>query len=455
MDVSAQEVWTKALKILEQTTSPKVFELWFSHIKPSRIEKEEFYIEVGNEFHEIWIHENYEPYIVDALKTVTGTEYKIVYEENRNLLPEQIGEDLIKVPSKVTKIESEEPLEVDGRFDKSYTFETFIVGGSNQMAHAAAMAIAQSPGISYNPFFLYGGSGLGKTHLLHAIGNYVLGHRKNMRVVYISAEKFTNEYIESIRNIKTANFRKKYRNTDVLLIDDVQFLANKERIQEEFFHTFNALYEAHKQIVLTCDRPVKEIQNLQERLVTRFEWGLVADLQPPDLETRIAILKSKSAQQKVTIPDNIVLFLAENIRSDVRRLEGALYRIKGYQQLAKKQIDFDKVQEILGDILMVEAKKVITIEDILKIVAEEFGLRVSDLTGRRRSEDIAFPRQIAMYLAREFTHLSTEVIGQEIGGRDHGTVIYACKVIRNRMDVDKNVKDLVHRLEWKLKGGRK
>lgn len=458
MEFSAQELWEKALKLLRETVPQKVFEMWFSCIRPLKREKDKFFLEVGNELHRIWIKENYEGYIVDALKTVSGITFKIVYVENEELLPETTAEDAVHTIQKKEEKDDQEPEEskvIGSKFDSNYTFDTFIVGNSNQMAHAAAMAIAQSPGISYNPFFLYGGSGLGKTHLLHAIGNYVTGHRKNMRVVYISAEKFTNEFIESLRDHKSANFRRKYRNTDVLLIDDVQFLAYKEGIQEEFFHTFNTLYEARKQIVLTCDRPVKEIQNLQERLVTRFEWGLVADLQPPDLETRIAILKSKASQQKIVISDDIIHFLAENIRSDVRRLEGALYRIKGYQQLAKKQITFEVVRDILDDILMYEAKNVITIDEIKKVVADEFGIRVSDLTGRRRSEDIAFPRQIVMYLGREFTHLSTEAIGKEIGGRDHGTVIYACKVIKNRMDVDKNVRDLIHRLEWILKNGRR
>lgn len=455
MEVSANEIWSKALRILQQTTSPKVCEMWFSHIKPLRMEKNLFHIEVANELHSIWIKENYEGYIIDALKTVTGSEYKIVYEENKNTLPESVDEEIEESPAKIKNIESTDSKDANGKFDKNYTFDTFIVGSCNQMAHAAAMAIAQSPGVSYNPFFLYGGSGLGKTHLLHAIGNYILEHRKDYHVVYISAEKFTNEYIESLREVKTPKFRKKYRSTDVLLIDDIQFLANKERIQEEFFHTFNALYESRKQIVLTCDRPIKEIQNLQERLVTRFEWGLVADLQPPDLETRIAIIKSKSAKQNISISEEIVQFLADCIRSDVRRIEGALLRIKAYQQLAKKEITLETVKVILEDILMDEAKNIITIEGILKVVADEFGVRISDLTGRRRSEDVVLPRQISMYLAREFTHLSTEAIGKEIGGRDHGTVIYACRVVQNRMDVDKNVKELVHRLEWKLKSGRR
>jgi chromosomal replication initiator protein len=455
MEISAQELWAKALKVLSETVSPKVVEMWFSCIRPLKVEKDKFYLEVGNELHHIWIKENYESYIVDALKTVSGTTFKICYHENEALLPVSPVEEEVQPVAEKIKPEPENSKSVDSKFDSKYTFDTFIVGSSNQMAHAAAMAVAESPGVSYNPFFFYGGSGLGKTHLLHAIGNYIKEHHKNLRVVYLSAEKFTNEFIESLREVKTGNFRKKYRNIDVLLIDDVQFIAGKERIQEEFFHTFNALFEARKQIVLTCDRPVKEISNLQERLVTRFEWGFVADLQPPDLETRIAILKSKAIQQHIVIGDDIIQFLAENIRSDVRRLEGALIRIKGYQQLAKKNITFETVRNILEDILMHEARNIITIEEILKIVADEFGIRVSDITGRRRSEDVAFPRQIVMYLGREFTHLSTEAIGKEIGGRDHGTVIYACKVIKNRMDVDKNVKDIVKRLEWKLKTGKR
>src|SRR2546421_75034 len=283
-------------------------------------------------------------------------------------------------------------------FNPKNTFETFVVGNNNNFACAAALAVAQAPGKSYNPLFLYGGVGLGKTHLLHAIGQHVGGQKKGARVAYLSSEKFTNEYIDAIQNNQLAKFRKKYRQTDVLLIDDIQFLAGKERIQEEFFHTFNALHEAHKQIVLTCDRPANEIQNLEQRLVSRFEWGLVTDLQPPDVETRLAILRKKAKLIGVALPDEIMNFLAHRIRANIRRLEGALIRVASYAALTGTKLSLEVVEGLLRELLHEEGRGNVSIDLIQKKVAEHFDLRVSDMSSKRRPENIAFPRQIAMFL---------------------------------------------------------
>jgi len=335
-------------------------------------------------------------------------------------------------------------------FNPKNTFETFVVGNNNNFAYAAALAVAQAPGKSYNPLFLYGGVGLGKTHLLHAIGQHVSGSRKGARVAYLSSEKFTNEYIDGIQNNQLVRFRKKYRQTDVLLIDDIQFLAGKERIQEEFFHTFNALHEAHKQIVLTCDRPASEIQGLEHRLVSRFEWGLVTDLQPPDVEMRQAILNKKAQAMGVTLPDDVMNFLANRIRTNVRRLEGALIRVASYVSLTGKKLTIEVVEGLLREILHEEGRYSISVEVIQKKVAEHFDIRLADMTSKRRPENIAFPRQIAMFLARQLTESSLNTIGEAFGGRDHGTVLHACRLVKDRMEVDANVRQVVNYLEKQL-----
>jgi chromosomal replication initiator protein len=335
-------------------------------------------------------------------------------------------------------------------FNPKNTFETFVVGNNNNFAYAAAQAVAQAPGKSYNPLFLYGGVGLGKTHLLHAIGQHVASSKKGARVAYVSSEKFTNEYIDAIQNNQLVKFRKKYRQTDVLLIDDIQFLAGKERIQEEFFHTFNALHEGHKQIVLTCDRPASEIQNLEHRLVSRFEWGLVTDLQPPDVEMRLAILQKKAQLMGVALPEEIMNFLANRIRTNIRRLEGALIRVASYASLTGKKLTIEVVESLLREVLHEEGRFSISIEVIQKRVAEHFDIRLADMTSKRRPENIAFPRQIAMFLSRQMTESSLSAIGEAFGGRDHGTVLHACRLVKDRMEVDPNVRQVVSYLEKQL-----
>jgi chromosomal replication initiator protein len=319
------------------------------------------------------------------------------------------------------------------------TFDSFVVGPNNEIAHAASLAVAQSPARTYNPLFIYGGVGLGKTHLMQAIGQYVAGKKKS-RVMYLSSEIFINDFIDAIQHNNLVKFRKRYRQADLLLIDDIQFLGGKERSQEEFFHTFNTLFDGHKQIVLSSDRPPSEISNLEHRLVSRFEWGLTAELQPPDIETRMAILRKKARALQIKLQDEIFEFLANRIRTNVRRLEGALMRVASFASLSGKELSSESVEHLLKDILNEEARSTVTIEQIQRKVAEHFDVRLADMTSKRRPANIAFPRQVAMYLARELTKASLNEIGDAFGGRDHGTVLHACKLVKRRMKEQDNIR---------------
>ena len=335
-------------------------------------------------------------------------------------------------------------------FDPKQTFDMFVVGDNNNFAYAAAMAVAQTPGKSYNPLFLYGGVGLGKTHLLQAIGQHVLAHNNGARATYVSSEGFINEYIADTQNNQLTRFRKKYRQAGVLLIDDIQFLATAERIQEEFFHTFNALQVGQKQIVLTCDRPANEVKNLEVRLVSRFEGGLVTKLQPPDFETRLAILRKKAQFMGVEVPQEIMEFLANRIRTNIRRLEGALIRLAAFAVLIGKKPSLEAVEGLLRELLDEESRFTIDIQLIQKKVAEHFDIRLADMTSHERSGNIAFPREVAMYLSRQMTDSSLSAIGDAFGGRYHGTVLHACRLVKARMDVDPNVRQVVGYLERQL-----
>ena len=336
-------------------------------------------------------------------------------------------------------------------FDPKYTFDRFVVGDSNHFAYAAAMAVAQAPGKAYNPLFLYGGAGLGKTHLLHAIGQHVAAHSKGTRVIYVPAESFINEYTEGIQHNRLARFRKKYRQADVLLMDDAQFLAGTERIQEEFFHTFNALHERHKQIVLASDRAASRVQNLEQQLVSRLEWGLATDLQPPDVEMRLAILRKKAQLIGAELPEEILEFLARRIRANIRRLEGALIRVASYAALTGKSLSLETVEGLLRELLDQEGTCAIDIQLVQRKVAGHFHLLLTDMTSERRSESVAFPRQVAMYLARQLTESSLSDIGEAFGGRYHGTVLHACRLVKSRMEVDSNVRQVVSYLERQIR----
>jgi chromosomal replication initiator protein len=330
------------------------------------------------------------------------------------------------------------------------TFESFVVGPNNEIAHAASLAVAQAPSRTYNPLFVYGGVGLGKTHLMQAIGQYVWAKKKNVKVIYVSSELFINEFIDAIQHSNLVKFRKRYRQADLLLIDDIQFLGGKERSQEEFFHTFNTLFDGHKQIVLSSDRPASEIANLEHRLVSRFEWGLTAELQPPDIETRVAILRKKADSMQIKLRDDILQFLASRIRTNVRRLEGALMRVASFASLSGKELTQEVIEHLLKDILQEEGRHSITIEQIQRRVAEHFDVRVADMTSKRRPASIAFPRQVAMYLARELTKASLNEIGEAFGGRDHGTVLHACKLVKKRMTEQDNIRQTISFIDSSL-----
>ncbi|MCC6232614.1 MAG: chromosomal replication initiator protein DnaA [Verrucomicrobiales bacterium] len=457
MEPTAQSLWDAAIESLRPLLNQEVFRLWFAPIRPVELQGDRLTLAVANEFCGVWLGENYRDVIDNALKIAAGRaiSFSFVAAEISRPAPDSEGPGKLATPArdpKATIIEEIfESTNAIPNFDPKNTFDSFVVG-NNTFAHAAATAVAQNPGRSYNPLFLIGGVGLGKTHLLHAIGQFVSAHRRTARVAYVSTERFTNEFIDALQNSRLMRFRKKFRETDVLLIDDIQFLSGKERIQEEFFHTFNALHEARKQIVLTCDRAASEIQGLEQRLVSRFEWGLVADLQPPDVETRVAILRKKADQMGYVIPADIAQFLAERIRTNVRRLEGALTRVASYSRLTGHPITLERLRDLLRDVLSEEGRATLTIEVIIKRVADHYDLRVADILGRRRPDHIAFPRQVAMFLARTLTESSLSTIGDAFGGRDHGTVLHACRAVADRMETDTTVRKAVSHLDRDLRG---
>ncbi|MFM8617803.1 MAG: chromosomal replication initiator protein DnaA [Opitutaceae bacterium] len=438
-----------------------VFQMWFEPVVCLESTTDTITLGVPNDFAAIWIHDNYLDLISQRLRLTAGRMVNVRLRKmdanvgqpaaaNRNHSRSEPPAAKPRAAAAKRTARSDERGAPTGSLNPRNTFETFVVGSNNQMAHAAALAVAQAPGQAYNPLFLYGDTGLGKTHLMHAIGHAVLRANPDARVAYLSTEKFTNEFIQALQENALTRFRQRYRSVDILLIDDVQFLTGKERIQEEFFHTFNDLFESGKQIVLTSDRRASEIQKLESRLVSRFEWGLPADIQAPDLETRFAILRAKAQQLNCTLPEPILGFIAQHITRNIRRLEGALLKVSSYSALTSKPIDLPTAERLLHDVLMEQAQNVLTIETIQKRVADHFQIRHSDMTSKRRPNNIAIPRQIAMYLARTLTRHSLQDIGDAFGGRDHGTVIHACKAVDNMMEQDATTRGSVEFLKSQL-----
>ena len=417
---------------------------------------------VPNDFAAIWIHDNYLDLITQRLRLTAGRMVTVTLKteakarngaahapSDGHRSAEPAAPRGRAAPARrTTRYDERGP--ATGTLNPRNTFETFVVGSNNQMAHAASLAVAQAPAQAYNPLFLYGDTGLGKTHLMHAIGHAILRANPDARVAYLSTEKFTNEFIQALQENSLTKFRQRYRHVDVLLIDDIQFLAGKERIQEEFFHTFNDLFEAGKQIILSSDRRASEIQKLEARLVSRFEWGLPADIQAPDLETRQAILRTKAATLKCNLSDAVLNFIAQNITKNIRRLEGALIKVASYTALTSKPMDVATAERLLHDVLMEQAQTILTIETIQKRVADHFQIRHSDMTSKRRPNNIAIPRQIAMYLSRTLTKHSLQEIGDAFGGRDHGTVIHACKAVDNMCEQDASTRSSVEFLKTQL-----
>ena len=430
--------------------SAVAFQRWFAAIELVGVDEFALTFRVPNSLHQFWIQSNYLDIVKSAAVCVLGTprEIKFLVADAGRSSP--VCSDPVRgtlVPASPEE-DSEDPL-FHGMNPRN-RFEAFVVGSNNQLAHAAALAVSQSPAKTYNPLFIYGGVGMGKTHLMQAIGQQAIERKKAQKVMYLSSEGFTNEFIDAIQQNMLVKFRKRYRQTDVLLIDDVQFLAGKERSQEEFFHTFNTLFDGRKQIVLSSDRPPSEIANLEQRLVSRLECGLTTELQPPDIDTRMAILRRKAAAFQIKLREDVLAYLAQHVRTNVRRLEGALTRVTSYQSLNGIECSPETAEQLLRDILRVEAKKPPTIEGIQKQVAEHFGVRLADMTGKRRSANVVFPRQIAMYLARRHTKSSFHEIGEIFGGRHHGTVLHACKTVSMRMKNEDQVRQTMAGLAAQL-----
>ena len=443
--MSHEKIWRDASKYLQGLLNPELFDRWFAPIKALELKDGALVLGVANEFYQIWLQDNFLALIREAVQQAAQQPLQV-----RFALTHAAKVPGTPVPARPGSGKSSAQAAIDHKLNERNTFDSFVVGPNNNYAHAAALAVSQSPAKAYNPLFLYGGVGLGKTHLMQAIGHYVLGKNKTGRICYITCEQFTNDFIHAIQTGSLVKFRKKYRQTDVLLIDDIQFLGGKERMQEEFFHTFNTLFDAHKQIVLSSDRPAAEIANMEARLVSRFEWGLVTELQPPALETRIAILRKKAELLDMKLPDSVVTFIAERIRTNIRRLEGALVRVASYASLTGKEITTDSMETLLRDALHEEAKRTITVDAIQRKVAEHFDIRLADMTSHRRPQNVAFPRQVAMYLSRVLTDRSLADIGESFGGRDHGTVMHACKLIESRAAKDERLRQTVSYLEQSL-----
>jgi len=445
-----QELWNEILETIKKELSPQAYNSWFSQTKVIKLDGNELIISAPGDFCKDWLEKHYTEFIKEILKRAIGSDDSLKIEF-------RAADQIISTPSLSTpkkKIKKSETFSKNNKLvlTPKYSFDSFVVGDGNRFAHAACLAVAQSPSKSYNPLFVYGVVGLGKTHLIQAIGRYITEHSRKIKVLYISSEKFTNEMIDSIRDDRTVAFRDKYRSVDVLLIDDIQFLAGKERTQEEFFHTFNTLYDSNKQIVITSDRPPKDIPTLENRLISRFEWGLITDIQPPDLETRIAILRKKAQAENLSVPTEAIDFIAEKIPSNIRQLEGALTKLVAFSTFTKKELSVSLAQEILKDIIPLENKK-ISINQIQKAVTDYYTIKVNSLLSKKRTKDIVLARQVAIYLSRELTDLSLTSIGEAFGRRDHTTIIHSYTKIKNKIEKDKSFKGIIKNLVLSIKNG--
>jgi chromosomal replication initiator protein len=425
---NAIELWDEALSVIRSRISRQSFEAWFRPLTLGAVENHRINVMLPNRFFKEWFEEHYLGLLRSALEDLMFTKVQV-----NLLLPEK--ETVSPGPAREEPTERRAPRRArDGaaQLNPKYTFDTFVVGSSNQFANAASLAVAEQLSKAYNPLFIYGGVGLGKTHLLHAIGHLALQRDPRIKVSYVSSEKFTNDLINAIRFDSTVEFRNRYRSLDLLLIDDIQFIAGKERTQEEFFHTFNDLYDSSKQIVISSDSLPREIPTLEERLRSRFEWGLIADIQTPDLETKAAILRKKAQAQGVRLPDEVSLFIAKHVKSNIRELEGSLVRLAAHASFTSREVSLELAQEVLKE-LMAEQERIPTISGIQKVVAEFFGVRVDDLRSRGRNKSIVLPRQVAMYLCREIVKASLPDIGEGFGGKDHSTVIHSCEKVKRKM----------------------
>ena len=447
MDETKCTIWEDACKQLKGILSGDVYDRWIAVIRCQEISESRMRLAVANDFYKDWLEENYFPMIRKAVMVVSGRELDITLEVDSTCFEEVKKEPESHIGSLSLGGFGKKP---SHNLNPNYTFDAFVVGSSTQFAHAAAIAAAGSPSRTYNPLFLYGGVGLGKTHLMQAIGNHVASKKPRAKICYLNCETFTNEYIEALQNNNVTAFRKKYRKIDMLMIDDIQFLDGKSRLQEEFFHTFNTLFENHKQIVLTSDRTPSEMAGLAPRLISRFEWGLVTELGQPDVETRTAILRKKAELMNLQVGHDLIDYLAERISSNVRSLEGALIRVATYMSLTNRQVDVAKVEELLSDLLDKELQVAVNVDIIQRTVADHFDLRHADLLGKKRSRDVAWPRQIAMHLSRTMTSQSFPVLGKAFN-RNHATILYAVDQVSERSREDSGLRQTLAILQDKVK----
>ncbi|MDR2426519.1 MAG: chromosomal replication initiator protein DnaA [Endomicrobium sp.] len=432
MNNSISDLWKKVVDNINLLVSQEAYNLWIAPLKPLSLENNIFTVAVPNVYFSQWIETHQQKNIEKTLSEQTGQQIILELKPQLDLTPILAKVEKTPAPADISAAISQKD-----QINTKYVFNRFVIGSSNRFAHGCSESVAKNPGKQFNPLFIYGGVGLGKTHLLHAIGNYIKQSNPRLRMLYTTAEKFTTEFIESLRFDKMTSFKSKYRSLDCLLIDDIQFLVGKESSQEEFFYIFNSLYDSRKQVVISSDRPPKELEKVEERLISRFEWGVIADIQPPDLETRIAILRKKAEDEKLYVPDDVILYIATHVKSNIRELEGSLLRITAFSAFTGTPLTVDSVEKILKDIIVGSAEMKITIENIKKVVANEFNIDLRDMKSKRRTDAIAFPRQIAMYLARTMTdEFSTNDIGDAFGGRDHTTVMHACNKIKEKMNSD-------------------
>ena len=440
--LTAEDLWTEVSERLRAALNDKTYGTWFSEAEGLELSDESFVLAVPNDFTREWIESHFLGLIDAAVRDATGDQRRV----DLSVRPPEVDGD-----RQAEQLEVTEPSRIEGLNEK-YNFDSFVIGSSNRFAHAAALAVAEAPAQAYNPLFIYGSTGLGKTHLLQAIGHYIGEHSRDLSVCYVTSERFMNDFINSLRDKRIEGFKQRYRTFGVLLIDDIQFLEHKERIQEEFFHTFNTLYEAGKQIVISSDRPPRQIATLEQRLRSRFEWGLMTDIQPPDLETRIAILQKKARTDGIQVADSdLMTFIAGRVSTNIRELEGALTRVVAFSSLTGRPMTVDLAQDVLRDVFPQGEAAQVTIERIQDEVSERFQLSKEELIGDKRSQNIVYPRQVAMYLSRELTDSSLPKIGRHFGGRDHTTVIHATSKIARLIREDRSVYNLVQELTARIK----
>jgi chromosomal replication initiator protein len=444
IELTSEGIWNEISGRLREALSENTFSTWFAQVKPAEITEDEFVLGVPNDFTREWIESHFLGLINTTVAEIAGERTVRLVVANRPAPPPP---PTAEQPNRAAR-----GVGVGVGMNSKYTFDSFVIGSSNRFAHAAALAVAEAPAQAYNPLFIYGGTGLGKTHLLQAIAQYVGEHSENLSVRYVTSETFMNDFINSLRDKRIEGFKQRYRTYDVLLVDDVQFFEHKERIQEEFFHTFNSLYETGSQIVMSSDRPPRDIATLEERLRSRFEWGLITDIQPPDLETRIAILRKRVKTDNINVPDPQVLtFIASRVSTNIRELEGALTRVVAFSSLTGRPMNEELAQDVLKDVFPQGDLPQVTIERIQETVSDRFGLSLEELCGDRRSQNIVYPRQVAMYLSRELTDSSLPKIGKQFGGRDHTTVIHATSKIARMIREDRSVYNLVQELTARIK----